>query len=340
MKVAVGLSGGVDSAVAAYLLREQGYEVMGITLLLKPGESDADVSDAIAVARSLGIEHKILDRRDLFREKIINPFADEYVNGRTPNPCIECNQVIKFGAMLDYALENGCDKLATGHYAACEFTDGRYLLKKSDSPKDQSYFLYRLNEFQLSKIIFPVTVKDKEDIRQTAQQAGIPVADKKDSLEICFVPDDNYVGYLASIGITSPAGNIISKDGTVMGKHSGIINYTVGQRKGIGAYGRPMFVTDINASDNTVTIGDNGEQYSSSLTADRVSFIGDVPTEPFRAEVKIRFRAKQVPALVTPFEGGFTVDFDEPQRSVTPGQSAVIYDGDTVLGGGRIISKK
>lgn len=340
MKVAVGLSGGVDSAVAAYLLKKQGYEVMGITLLLKPTDSSDDVADAAAVAEAIGIEHRILDRRDFFREKVISPFADEYVNGRTPNPCIECNQTVKFGTMLDYAMENGCDRLATGHYAACECINGRYVLKKSDSPKDQSYFLYRLNEYQLSKIMFPVNAGNKEDTRLLAREAGIPVASKKDSLEICFVPDDDYVKYLSSLGITSPEGNIIGTDGSILGRHSGIINYTIGQRKGIGAYGRPMFVTNINASDNTITIGGNGEQYSSSLIADRASFIGDIPSEPFRADVKIRFRAKPSPALIIPCDGGFRVDFDEPQRSVTPGQSAVIYDGDTVLGGGRIISKK
>ncbi len=341
MKVAIGLSGGVDSAVAAHLLLEDGHEVTGIIMRLKPGDSSSDdIADAKAVAKHLGIELKVLDLRDEFREKIVLPFCGEYANGRTPNPCIECNALIKFGAMLNYALESGCDRIATGHYAGITADNGLYQLNKTDSPKDQSYFLYRLNQFQLSHIVFPIDSMTKQDTRRIAAQAGIPVAVKKDSLEICFVPDNNYHGFLSSMGITSEPGNIIGTNGEILGKHNGITGFTVGQRKGLGAYGKPMFVTSINATDNTVTIGEEGSQYSCGLTADRPSFIsGSIPSEPFRAKVKIRYRAIEQPCLITPFENGFRVDFDEPQRSVSPGQSAVIYDGNTVIGGGRIIKQ-
>ena len=339
-KIAVGLSGGVDSSAAAHILLEKGYDVMGIILRLKPeNAADSDIADAQRIADKLGIELRVLDRRDFFKKSVIDPFISEYLAARTPNPCVECNFAIKFGAMLDYALENGCDGIATGHYAKIEECGGRYLLKRSESAKDQSYFLYRLSQFQLSHSIFPLEGMEKSLIREKAEAAGIHVAEKRDSQEICFVPNDDYIAYLSSLGITSPKGNFIDKQGNILGKHNGIINYTIGQRKGLGAFGKPMFVTGISAEDNTVTIGENGSQYSQSLVADRMNWIAfDSLDEPIRADVKIRFRAKEQPALITPNgDGTVTVVFDEPQRSVTPGQSAVIYDGNTVLGGGRII---
>lgn len=339
-KIAVGLSGGVDSSAAAHILLEKGYDVMGIILRLKPeNAADSDIADAQRIADKLGIELLVLDRRDFFKKSVIDPFVAEYLAARTPNPCIECNYAIKFGAMLDYALENGCDGIATGHYARIEEKGGRFLLKRSESVKDQSYFLYRLNQFQLSHSIFPLEGMEKSLIREKAEAAGIHVAEKRDSQEICFVPNDDYIAYLSSLGITSPKGNFIDKQGNILGEHNGIINYTIGQRKGLGAFGKPMFVTGISAEDNTVTIGENGSQYSQSLVADRMNWIAfDNLNEPIRADVKIRFRAKEQPALITPNgDGTVTVVFDEPQRSVTPGQSAVIYDGNTVLGGGRII---
>ncbi len=342
MKAAIGLSGGVDSAVAAYLLKQQGYEVTGVILRLKPGSAaDSDIADAAAIAEKLGIELKILDRREAFEQNVITPFISEYLNGRTPNPCIECNKEIKFGVMLDYALEIGCDCIATGHYAKTEKQGGRYLLRRSQSAKDQSYFLFRLTQEQLSKTLFPLEGLTKDEIREIALKAELPVAKKGDSQEICFVPDDDYIAYLASKNITSPKGNFIDKNGNVLGKHNGIINYTVGQRKGLGAFGKPMFVNSINAADNTVIIGENGTQYCRGLVADRLNFIAfDSLTEPLRADVKIRFRAKEQPALITPLEGDrMQIIFDEPQRSITPGQSAVIYNGDTVIGGGRIIEQ-
>lgn len=340
-KIAVGLSGGVDSSAAALLLLEQGYDVTGVILRLKPDNyADSDIADAQRIADCLGIELRILDRRDYFKKNVIEPFIGEYLAARTPNPCVECNAAVKFGTMLDYALEIGCDGIATGHYAKIEERDGRYLLKRSESAKDQSYFLFRLNQFQLSRAIFPLEGMDKEEIRLKAEKAGLPVARKGDSQEICFVPDDDYIAYLTSLGITSPKGNFIDKDGNVLGVHNGIINYTIGQRKGLGAFGKPMFVTGMNAENNTVTIGENGSQYSVGFVADKLNFIAfDRPAEPFRANVKIRFKAKEQPALITPnADGTVTVVFDESQRSVTPGQSAVFYDGDIVIGGGRIIA--
>ena len=340
-KIAIGLSGGVDSAAAAYLLLEKGYDVTGIIMRLKPESlADADISDAQKIADKLGIELRVLDRREFFKDNVINPFVSEYLNARTPNPCVECNSIIKFGAMLDYALEIGCDGIATGHYAKIEEKNGRYLLKKSQSPKDQGYFLFRLTQHQLSHTVFPLEGLEKPQIREIALNAGLPVAEKGDSQEICFVPNDDYISYLASLGVTSPKGDFIDKNGNVLGTHNGIINYTIGQRKGLGAFGRPMFVTGISAENNTVTIGENGSQYSIGLVADRLNFIPfDTLSEPIKADVKIRYKAKPEPATVTPNgDGTVSVIFDEPQRSITPGQSAVFYDGDTVIGGGRIIS--
>lgn len=339
-KIAIGLSGGVDSSTAACLLLEQGYNVTGIILRLKPDSlADSDIADARRIADALGIELHVLDRREIFRKSVIEPFVAEYLAARTPNPCVECNAAIKFGTMLDYALEIGCGGIATGHYAKIEENNGRYLLKRSESAKDQSYFLYRLNQFQLSRAVFPLEGMEKEKIREIAEKANLPVAQKRDSQEICFVPDDDYIAYLSGMGITSPKGNFIDKCGNILGTHNGIINYTIGQRKGLGAFGKPMFVTGINAENNTVTIGENGSQYSRGLIADKMNFIAfEELTETIRADVKIRFRAKEQPATITPnSDGTVTVIFDEPQRSVTPGQGAVMYDGNTLLGGGRII---
>ena len=335
-KIAIGLSGGVDSAVAAYMLISQGFEVMGITLRLAPcAHADTDISDAARVAEALGIEHRVLDIGDKFEEKVVSPFISEYLHGRTPNPCIVCNREIKFGAMLDFALECGCSSLATGHYARVE----NGVLLRSHSKKDQSYFLCRLSREQLMRAVFPLGSLEKEEIRRIALEANLPSANRRDSLEICFVENDDYSAFLTSRGVTSSNGDIIDSDGNVIGAHNGIINYTIGQRKGLGAFGRPVFVTAIDATKNTVTVGDNGEQYSDGLIADTLSLINPDSLDGVRrAEVKIRFRACPAPALVTPLGGGkIKVEFDEPQRSVTPGQTAAIYDGDTVLGGARII---
>lgn len=342
-KIAIGMSGGVDSSVTAAMLLSQGYDVEGIILRLKPGESaDNDIEDARRVSDFLGIKLHVLDCREQFEKNVISPFINEYQCARTPNPCVECNSAIKFGVMLDYALDElECDKLATGHYAQVENIYGTHLLKCSRSNKDQSYFLYRLNQHQLAHAMFPLDGFEKEAIRKYAENLGIPVASKRDSQEICFVPDDDYVAFLSSRGITSPEGNFIDPDGNILGRHSGIINYTVGQRKGLGAFGKPMFVNSLNAENNTVTIGENGTQYSIGLVADRLNVISNLNfPDKFSAHVKIRFRAKPEPAtVIRTGEDTFTVIFENPQRSVTPGQGAVIYQGEYVLGGGRIISQ-
>lgn len=340
--LAIGLSGGVDSAAAAHILLQKGYGVTGIILRLKPeNAADSDIADAQKIADKLGIKLHILDLREYFSDTVISHFISEYLAGRTPNPCIECNSLIKFGAMLDFALEIGCDGIATGHYAKIEENGGRFLLKRSAGAKDQSYFLYKLTQNQLSKIMFPLDGLDKDEIRQIALDAGLPVAQKRDSQEICFVPNDDYIAFLSGKGISSPEGNFTDKEGNILGRHSGIINYTVGQRKGLGAFGKPMFVNSICAENNTVIIGENGTQYCKGLIADNMNYIAfDAPNKPFHAEVKIRFRAKEQPAIITPLENGKAeIIFDEPQRSITPGQGAVIYDGDTVIGGGRIIKQ-
>ena len=304
-KIAIGLSGGVDSSAAALLLLEQGHDVTGIILRLKPDNfADADIADAQKIADCLGIELKVLDRRDYFKNAVIDPFISEYLSARTPNPCVECNSAVKFGTMLDYALRIGCDGIATGHYAKIEEHNGRFLLKRSESQKDQSYFLYRLTQHQLSKSIFPLEGMEKSLIREKAEKAGLPVAKKGDSQEICFIPDDDYIAYLASLGITSPKGNFVDINGNVLGEHSGVINYTIGQRKGQGAFGKPMFVTSMNAESNTVTIGENGSQYGIGFVADRLNFIPfDKLSEPVRADVKIRFKAKEQPAEISPLRG-------------------------------------
>ncbi len=342
--IMVGLSGGVDSAAAAVLLREQGEEVSGVTLVLRDSEAaQADVESAAKIASFLDIPHYVLDLRQKFESAVIAPFISEYSAGRTPNPCVLCNEAIKFGAMLDFALSKGADKIATGHYAVISQDEtGLPILKRSPGNKDQSYFLYRLNTFQLSHAVFPLQqIEDKQIIRNICAGRGLEVAKRGDSQEICFVPGDDYISFLLSRGVKSEPGDFTDKSGAKIGTHSGIIRYTVGQRKGLGAFGKPMFVTRIDAENSRVVLGENGEQYSRGFIADSLSLIGggELPAS-LTAQVKIRFRAAPCTAHITPLPGGsFRAEFEEPQRSVTPGQAAVIYIGDTVLGGGRIITQ-
>lgn len=340
-KVLVGISGGVDSCVAALLLKQQGYEVIGANLLLTPQSEDSGQrEETLRVAQSLGIELLFFDLRALFAQKVIDYFTGEYLIGATPNPCIVCNRSIKFGALLDFALKDGIDYIATGHFAKIEKAADRWLLKKSEGEKDQSYFLYLLNQNQLSHTIFPLKDMGKQAVRDIALANGMPVATKPDSREVCFIPDNDYAAFIhRDCGLVVPQGDFIDTNGKRLGKHKGVIHYTIGQRKGLGAFGSPKYVIGINAGDNTVTLGDEGSQFSKELVAEKLNWIAfDKLNSEIRAEVKIRFNAKPATAIVKPLDGGrIHIIFDEPQNAITSGQAAVLYDGSTVLGGGRIV---
>ena len=337
-RIVVGMSGGVDSSVAALLLRDAGYDVVGVTLALTPDDTGAGVEDARRVAACLGIEHRVLDLRDTFRSSVMEPFIESYLHGFTPNPCVLCNRAIKFGAMLDYAQSIGADKVATGHYARTFRRDGRVLLCKADSAKDQSYFLCKLDQHQLQAAVFPVTNMEKDALRQLAAENHLPVAQKKDSQDVCFIPDGDYVSFICrSRGLHPQPGDFVDTQGNVIGQHQGILRYTVGQRKGLGAFGKPMFVTAIDPLHNRVALGEDGMQYASGLAADELNWIlFDTPPDEFDCEVRIRFRASPAAAHVRMRDGQAFVYFDEPQRSVTPGQTVAFYDGVAVLGGGTI----
>lgn len=332
------MSGGVDSSVAAMLLRDQGYDVIGITLLLTPNGDLSGAEDASRVAKKLGIEHRTVDLREHFQAKVIDYFADEYLQGATPNPCIRCNREIKFGKMLEIAHSMGAEQVATGHYANVEHRDGRHWLMRSDSAKDQSYFLCMLRQYQLAAAVFPIRGMEKIDLRKLAEEKELPVAQKKDSQDICFIPDNDYVSFICRQRNIEPMpGDFVDADGNVLGRHKGILCYTVGQRKGLGAFGKPMFVTAIDPLHSRIILGENGRQYASGLTASHLNWIAfDEPPEELECTVKIRFRAEPAHAIVKVCDGRAQVSFDTPQRSVTPGQTIAFYAGNTVLGGGRI----
>lgn len=344
-KILLGMSGGVDSTVAAYILKKQGWQVVGVTLDLLPCENDV-AANAKKAAEQLGIEHHVLDLKTLFKEKVIDNFIDQYLCGFTPNPCVECNRFIKFGAMVDWAEKNGIDHVATGHYAKVEYSEEskRYILKKADcTQKDQSYMLYTLNQNQLSKAVFPLQSMTKEQVRTLAREAGLEAADRGDSQEICFIKDDDYIKFLEENAPTlPPEGDFVDLNGNVIGRHGGFHRYTIGQRKGLGiAFGKPMFVVGIDSGENRVVLGQAGSEYSDSLIAEKVNFIPfDELDHPITVQCKVRYGNKFFEGKVSPLENGrVKVDFTSPARAVTPGQSVVFYDGDVVVGGGITVKK-
>ena len=358
-KVIVAMSGGVDSSLTAALLQDRGYEVIGVHMRLHALHAETgppegrgrlnhgccsleDVDDARMVAYELGIPFYVLNFEPEFRKNIINNFVQEYSRGRTPYPCLNCNRYVKFDALLERAEVLGADYLATGHYARIvQDAAGQYHLRRAaDRGKDQAYVLYHLNQDALSRLLLPLGEFDKPTVRRMAAEKNLVVADKPDSQEICFIPDNNYRNFLEKVqpGIAQP-GPMVNTRGEVVGRHTGLPHYTVGQRKGLGALGaEPHFVLRIDPGSNTLLVGTANELASYSLTADDVHFIaGPRPSAPFPALVKIRYRAPETPALVTPLDDGrVRVDFDTPQRAVTPGQAVVFYTGDEVLGGGTI----
>ncbi len=351
-RVIVGMSGGVDSSVAAALLVQQGYEVIGVTMRLwtlhdrdaLPGKqrccSVEDVDDAVAVAQALDIPHYVLNFERPFREHVVEYFVAEYARGRTPNPCLACNEHIKYRALLDRALALGADYLATGHYARVVHGPDRHrLLRAADARKDQSYVLYTLGQEELGRVLFPIGELTKEEVRRIAVHLRLPVADKPDSEEICFVPGNDYRAFLAERLSPRPGAIVDITTGATVGTHPGISAYTVGQRRGLGAFGAPRYVVGLEPEQNLVLIGPEEALYTRVLRAERLRFTaGAPPSGPLRVAAKIRYKAPTAPATLTVDGDCATVQFDEPQRAVTPGQAVVFYDGDEVIGGGTIVA--
>ena len=335
-EVLVGMSGGVDSAVCAALLKREGYEVTGVNLKLW-NENETSDKDAERIADLLGINYIQADCAANFKEHVVDYFIDEYLSGRTPNPCVRCNRYLKLRTLSDIADRRGIEYIATGHYARVCKENGNVLLKRAlHLQKDQSYFLYDIEKDVLDRLILPLGVYEKKEIRELAEKFKIPVAKKPDSQEICFLPDGDISGFIKRHAEDlPPRGDVLFQDGQKCGRHDGIYNYTIGQRKGLGAYGRAVFVREINAEDNTVTIGD--DLYSGGLYTGNFTNTSGIPLpDNMRVNVKIRSRAKEAEATISRSGEGVFVKFFEPQRAVTPGQSAVFYVGDTVFGGGII----
>ncbi len=349
-RVFVAMSGGVDSAGAALLLRKAGYEVSGVTLRLhsykdRPGlcGSAEDIEVAQSVAASLGIPHTVLDLSKLFQCAVMDKFVSEYVHGRTPNPCIDCNREVKFGALLDWALSHGADAIATGHYARVSLDEasGRWLLLRGqDRRKDQSYVLYQLTQHQLSHLLLPVGTYEKPALRALAAQAGLSNAEKADSQDICFVPDGDYVSFLRRYGgVELTPGDFVDQSGRVLGRHKGLVCYTTGQRKGLGVSAdTPLYVLEKDLDAGTIVLGPDRDLYARELLAERVNWIS-IPelTAPMAVTAKTRYSQREAAAVVEPLpDGRIRVIFDEPQRAITAGQAVVLYDGEKVVGGGTI----
>ena len=349
MKALIAMSGGVDSSVAAFLMKD--HDRVGCTMRLYDGEpSDAgertccsldDVEDARAVCRRMGIPYYVFNFREDFEEKIIRRFVESYRRGVTPNPCIDCNRYMKFERLLDRARELGCELLVTGHYARVEEHGGRWLLKKGLDPlKDQSYVLYTLTQEQLRHVRFPLGALSKDEVRRIAEENGFVNASKPDSQDICFIPDGDYGAFIERSGAAAPEGDFITPEGRVLGRHRGITHYTIGQRKHLGiAVGEPIYVVSIDPVGNTVTLGGSELLFGDVCTVGDFNWIsGEAPKTPIRCAAKTRYRHREQPCTATVnADGTVTRVFDAPVRAITPGQAAVLYDGDTVLGGGTIL---
>lgn len=355
-KVVVGMSGGVDSSVAAYLLKEEGYEVIGVTMQIWQDEEEAvkeenggccglsAVEDARRVAQFLGIPYYVMNFKKEFKENVMDYFIEEYLQGRTPNPCIACNRYVKWESLLKRSLDIGADYIATGHYARIEqLANGRYAIRNSvTAAKDQTYALYNLTQEQLSHTLMPVGAYTKEQIRELAHKVGLPVANKPDSQDICFVPDGDYAGFIekeAANRVPKP-GNFVTQDGTILGPHKGITHYTIGQRKGLGiAMGHPIFVLDIRPETDEVVLGEEDGVFTKELDCNQINFMsqGNLPS-PKRVWAKIRYAHKGEWCLIEQNgEDKIHCTFETPVRAVTPGQAVVFYDGEYVFGGGTIL---
>ncbi len=352
-KALIAMSGGVDSSVAALLTRAAGYDCLGCTMRLYDNDaaglarengccSLSDVEDARAVAHRLGMPYYVFNFCDAFRAGVLQNFVDCYAAGRTPNPCIECNRTMKFSKLLDRARVLGCDVLVTGHYARIEQDGEKYVLKKAlDPAKDQSYVLYMLTQEQLAHIRFPLGALSKAEVRAIAEQNGFGNAAKPDSQDLCFVPDGDYPAAIRRLTGRSPVpGDFVDESGRVLGRHKGVEYYTVGQHKGLGLVtGEPVYVLSIDAKANTVTLGPNAALFKTAAAVQSINWAaGAAPAGPLRCAAKVRYRQNEQPATVTPTGPDTAIlEFDAPQRAITPGQAAVFYDGDTVLGGGVIV---
>ena len=349
-KILIAMSGGVDSSVAALIMKNQGYDTFGVTMKLHFSNSEdstcltsKDIEDARSVCEKLKIPYSVVDFSEDFEKYVINDFIEAYENGATPNPCIECNYHLKFDKLYKYGKERGYDKIVTGHYARIEFDEkyGRRVLKKAeDVSKDQSYVLFRLTKEQLEYTVFPLGSYSKDKIREMAEIADLGLSAKKDSQDICFVPDGDYVSFIKNYTKKDyPCGSFVTTDGKILGKHKGIIGYTIGQRKGLGlALPHSMYVVEKRLDTNEVVIGENEDLYTSELWADRVNLSAiDSIDSPLKIKARVRYNQKEQDATATMENGLLHVIFDEPQRAISKGQSVVLYDGDTVIGGGRII---